>query len=170
MAEMVFGPLGMTNVGYGGLGTPGQLDQPWGHYDDGRPAPLNGPSADNAAVISPAGRVHCTLADWSKFVADHLRGALGKSSLLRHETYKRLHASAFGGPHALGWIVQERDWGGGTVLNHGGCNGMYFANVWVAPKKDFAVLICTNQGGDKAFEATDKVAASLIELHRMMNR
>ena len=36
MRDEVFGPLGMTSVGFGGTGTPGQVDQPWGHYKDGR--------------------------------------------------------------------------------------------------------------------------------------
>ena len=32
MRDEVFGPLGMTSVGFGGTGTPGEVDQPWGHY------------------------------------------------------------------------------------------------------------------------------------------
>jgi hypothetical protein len=42
---------------------------------------------------------------------------------------------------------------------------MNFANVWVAPRRDFAVLICVNQSGDTAFEATDDVAGALITYH-----
>ena len=59
----------------------------------------------------------------------------------------------------------ERPWGGGMVLNHGGDNTMNFANVWVAPRRDFAVLACVNQSGDTAFQATDEVVGELIKLH-----
>jgi len=40
---------------------------------------------------------------------------------------------------------------------------MNFANVWVAPLKDFAILTCANQSG--AFEATDEAVGALIKLH-----
>jgi hypothetical protein len=64
--------------------------------------------------------------------------------------------------------VAERGWGGGKVLNHGGDNTMNFANVWVAPKKDFAILACINQSsGDsdgKAFEASDEAIGAMMKL------
>ncbi len=43
MQDEIFGPLGMTSVGFGGTGTPGQVDQPWGHFSNGEPVPGNGP-------------------------------------------------------------------------------------------------------------------------------
>jgi len=58
----------------------------------------------------------------------------------------------------------ERDWAGGTALNHGGDNTMNCANVWVAPKRDFAILVCVNQSGDTAFKASDEAVGALIEL------
>jgi len=164
--ERVFKPLGMRSVGFGGVGTPGQLDQPWGHTATGRPMNENGPAVDNAPVLGPAGRVHCTLQDWAKFIADQLRGARGEPALLKHATYQFLQTPPFGGDYALGWALTQRDWGGGPVLNHCGCNTMFYANVWVAPRKDFAVLICINQGDDVAFKASDAAAAALIRLHR----
>ena len=48
ITKLVFEPLGMTSGGFGGLGTPGLIDQPWGHNADGRPAPKNGPAVRNA--------------------------------------------------------------------------------------------------------------------------
>ncbi len=164
MQDEVFGPLGMTSVGFGGTGTPGQVDQPWGHATDGKPVTGNGPAMDNPPVLSPAGRVHCTIQDWARFIADQLRGARGEPALLKPESYKTLQTPPFGGDYALGWIVVERSWGGGTVLNHGGDNTMNFANVWVAPRHDFAALVCVNQSGDSAFEATDEALGELIDL------
>ncbi|MCX7007489.1 MAG: serine hydrolase [Kiritimatiellaeota bacterium] len=164
--DRVFKPLGMTSVGVGGFGTPGQLDQPWGHVRGGQPVSRNGPAMDNLAVIGPAGRVHCTMQDWARFIADQLRGVRGERALLKTATYQFMQTPPFGGDYALGWGLAKRDWGGGPVLNHCGCNTMFYANVWVAPLKDFAVLVCINQGDDVAFKASDAAAAALIRLRR----
>ena len=155
----------MTSAGFGGTGTPGQIDQPWGHLDGGRPVAVNGPAADNPPVLGPAGRVHCTIQDWAKFVADQLRGARGRPALLKASTYQALHTPPFGGDYGLGWIVVKQDWGGGLVLNHAGDNTMNYANVWIAPQRDFAVLVCINQSGDAAAKASNEAAAALIRLH-----
>lgn len=164
ITDEVFGPLGMKSVGFGGTGTPGLLDQPWGHKADGEPVGKNGPEIDNPPVLSPAGRVHCTIQDWARFISDQLRGARGQKALLRPESYTKLHSTPFDTNYALGWITADRSWGGGKVLNHAGDNTMNFANVWVAPRRDFAVLVCINQSGDKAFKASDELTASIIRL------
>jgi D-alanyl-D-alanine carboxypeptidase len=101
MQDEVFGPLDMKSVGFGGTGTPGQVDQPWGHYKDGQPVSGNGPSVDNPPVLSPAGRVHCTIQDWARFIADQLRGARGEPPLLQPASYQKLHTPPFEGEYAL---------------------------------------------------------------------
>lgn len=165
LKKLVFDPLGMTGVGFGGVGTPGKVDQPWGHGENGMPVNSNGPDMDNPPVMGPAGTVHLPLADWSKFIADQLRGARGEKALLKPETYKKLHTPPFGGDYALGWMAVDREWGGGTVLNHNGSNTMNFAVVWIAPARDFAVLVVCNQGGPVAFKACDEAASGLLKLH-----
>ena len=89
---------------------------------------------------------------------------MANSALLKPESYQKLQTPPFGGNYALGWIVVQRGWGGGTVLNHGGDNTMNFANVWVAPKKNFAILVCLNQSGDTAFQASDEAVGAMIKL------
>jgi CubicO group peptidase (beta-lactamase class C family) len=193
ITKLVFEPLGMTSAGFGGLGTPGLIDQPWGHNPDGKPVPKNGPAVDNPAVLGPAGTVHATLRDWAKFIGDQIRGARGGKSLLKPKTYTKLHTPPFGGDYALGWLLTERDWGGGTVMTHAGSNTMNYAVVWMrsptvqrapaapidgrsdarrietpdglrAPKGDLAVLVVTNQGGPAAATACDAAAGALIKL------
>jgi hypothetical protein len=93
-----------------------------------------------------------------------LRGGRGAPALLKPETYQKLQTPPFGGDYALGWIVAQRSWAGGNALNHGGDNTMNFANVWVAPGRDFAILVCVNQSGDKAFRATDAAVGEMIDL------
>ena len=165
MVEHVFGPLEMTSVGFGGTGTPGKVDQPWGHTADGQPVPMNGPRVDNPPVMGPAGRVHCTIQDWSKYVADFLRGMTGKPALLPGTAYKKLSTPPFGGEYALGWNVIERDWAGGMAMQHSGSNTMNYATVWIAPQRDFAILACTNQAGDAGAAACDAAVTALIEHH-----
>jgi CubicO group peptidase (beta-lactamase class C family) len=162
LKKMLCEPLGMKSVGYGGVGTPGQIDQPWGHAADGTPVGANGPDMDNPPVLGPAGRVHCTLGDWAKFIADQLRGARGEKALLKPETYRKLQTPPFGGDYALGWVVVERNWGGGRVLMHAGSNTMNYAVAWLAPLRDFAILVVTNQGGETAYKACDEAASALI--------
>jgi hypothetical protein len=84
---------------------------------------------------------------------------------LKPETYKKLHTSPFGGDYALGWLVAQRDWGGGTVLTHVGGNMMNLAVVWMVPLRNFAVLVVSNQGGEAAAKACDEAASALIQLH-----
>lgn len=161
--ERVFHPLGMSAAGQGGVGTVGQLDQPWGHTALGKPVEANGPDVDNPPVLGPAGRVHASLESWSRFIADQLRGAQGKPGLLKPESYARLRKTPEEGDYALGWLVVERPWGGGEVLTHAGCNTMNYAVAWLAPERDFAVLVVCNQGDAVAEKATDLAASALIQ-------
>lgn len=165
ISSEIFEPLKMKSVGFGGTGTLGKIDQPWPHTSDGKPTPANGPDMDNLPVMGPAGRVHCSIQDWAKFVQDQLRGDRGESALLKPEAYQTMHKTHFGGDYALGWMVLQRSWGGGKVLNHGGDNTMNFANVWIAPKRDFAIIACVNQSGQAAFSATDDAIVALMQLH-----
>ena len=157
----VFKPLGMK-MGFGGTGTEGKEDQPWPHTGDGRPMPNNGPAVDNPTSLGPAGTCHAALAEYAKFVADHLRGAAGKHAMLPQGVYKELHTPPEGADYACGWQVAERDWAGGTTLTHTGTNTMNYSVVWMAPKKGFAVVAACNQGGDKAAAACDEVCSLLI--------
>jgi CubicO group peptidase (beta-lactamase class C family) len=167
MQKRIFGPLGMQTCGFGAMGTPGitdpkKIDQPWQHkllLTWHRPiAP--GPLADNPPVIAPAGTVHCSVIDWGKFITAHLRGEQGEPGILKPETFKWLHTPPFGGDYAFGWLVVDRSWAGGRALNHAGSNTQNFAIVWMAPIKDFAVLVSTNQGD--TFDACDAAASAMI--------
>src|SRR4051794_13211792 len=82
----VLKPLAIKEVGYGPPGTPGKIDQPVLHDGKGRPAEVN-LKADNPPVMGPAGRLNMSLADWAKFIQEHLKGAKGKGKLLKAEAY-----------------------------------------------------------------------------------
>jgi CubicO group peptidase (beta-lactamase class C family) len=163
ITQKLFVPLKMTSVGFGGLGTLGMIDQPWGHLTADKAVASNGPDADNPPILGPAGRVHCTIQDWALFIEDQLRGARGEPGLLSPQSYEILQNTHFGGHYALGWIVANRDWAGGKALTHTGSNTMYLADVWIAPQKNFAILVCTNEGQD-SFTAADQAVAGIIKI------
>jgi CubicO group peptidase (beta-lactamase class C family) len=138
----VFTPLKMRHTGFGVL------------YED---------DVDNAPVLGPAGRVHCTLEDWALFIADQLKGAQGEAGLLKPATYHELHTPAPGKDVALGWFCPERAWGGGRVLTHNGSNTRHYSVAWLAPKKNIAFVACTRQGDDTAAKACDEAVAELVK-------
>ncbi len=163
----LFRPLKMGSAGFGAMGHGNRVDQPWQHLvKDGKVVPVGpGPRSDNPALMGPAGTVHVSLADWGKFAAAHLRGAAGKSGILPAEDFRRIQTPATGQTYAFGWGFADRPWGGGTVLTHAGSNTMNYAVIWLAPRRDFAVLVVTNQGGEEAEKACDEAASAMIGLH-----
>jgi len=166
ITKRLFEPLGMTSAGFGAPGTRSAVDEPRGHHADGTVVEP-GVRADNPAAIGPAGTVHCTIGDWAKYVALHLEGERpDRARLLTAATFVRLHAPADGEPrYGMGWGVADRPWAGGRVLTHSGSNTMWFCVTWLAPEKDFAVLVTCNQGGDVAAKACDDAAGALIRDH-----
>ncbi|HEX4138801.1 MAG TPA: serine hydrolase domain-containing protein [Candidatus Methylacidiphilales bacterium] len=175
MRERIFKPLGITSAGFGGLGTPGKIDEPWPHNSDGTPLPQNGPAIDNPPVLGPAGTVHMTMADWARFLSDQLRGARGEKALLPHEIYVAIQtpriAAGPGMQYGFGWGIVSRPWAGGTAFTHAGSNNMNYCVAWLAPKKDFGVLAVCNQGGAAGAKACDEAVGLLIQQNaRLLNR
>lgn len=168
----VFEPLGMTSSGFGAAGTVGKEDQPWGHgtflfmHQPIEP----GPNADNVPFLGPAGTVHASLRDWSRFLSAHLIAGRGESKLLSAESFARLSAVDEGEDYACGWMLVERSWGGGQVLTHAGSNTMHFAVAWLAPAKNFAVFAVANAGDWGAQRACDDAVGALIQRHLDIKR
>ncbi|MEE8121039.1 MAG: hypothetical protein V3T55_05890, partial [Anaerolineales bacterium] len=53
------------------------------------------------------------------------------------------------------------DWAGGRLLAHMGSNTLYLALVWIAPKLDLAVMVCTNEGLD-SLKAAEEAAGQIF--------
>jgi CubicO group peptidase (beta-lactamase class C family) len=164
----LFGPLNMSSCGFGAPGTPGQVDEPWGHQvdDAGAPVPVSpGPQADNPPSLGPAGVVHCALADWGKFLAVHLAGARGEPTIVSQATMTRLQTPPAGGDYACGWIVTTRSWAGGTAITHSGSNTLWYATAWLAPAKNLAFAVVTNRGDTFAATQVDSTFGPLIQTY-----
>ena len=200
LAREIFEPLGMTHTGFGPPGIPpavkpGDTDapasplQPWGHRRKagaGNAKPTYTPvkpgyGADNPPAIAPAGTIHSTLADWSRFIAIHAMGeqrgwtdADGKVRLSA-ASFKKLHSppeddlakSAYG----FGWVTTKRPWGKGElptdtgrVITHNGSNTMWYSVAWVAPETGYAVIATSNAAGPESSEACDDACAAMTKL------
>jgi len=170
MQDQLFGPLGMTSSGFGAPGTPGQLDQPLGHVEQGGSlvAIPPGPDADNSAAIGPAGTVHLTMSDYAKFMFAHLEGERGIPGLVSAETFQFMHQPVRNSSYALGWSVDEgHAWADGPLLFHLGSNLRWLANAGIIPGLNTGLIIVTNAANDDAFDASDELAEKL--LNRILN-
>ncbi len=180
--QRLFNPLGMESAGFGPPASGRTIDQPWGHVVtvDGRIKPVPpdamGDSgiyipeqqqpvhADNPSALAPAGMVHCSIGDLARYAAWQLRGARDQGTLLEAATFKKLHTRfKRGGNYACGWNVEHRDWAGGDALFHGGSNGTFMTAIWLAPRRDFAVVACANLGGPGSAAAVDEAVGALID-------
>lgn len=167
LRERLFTPLGMTSAGFGAPGTWAEnppIDQPWGHTAVGTFV-QPGTAADNPPAIGPAGTVHMSLPDWAGYIALHVEGEdATRARLLPAAAYTKLHDPHLDG-YAFGWGVTKRGWAGGDqrVLTHNGSNTMWFCVAWLAPNKDMAILVATNQGGKSAGPGADAVAGALVK-------
>jgi CubicO group peptidase (beta-lactamase class C family) len=162
--DRLFKPLHMNSAGFGPPGSKGRVDQPWGHTIKNRLiVPLQ---EDNPPAIAPAGRVHCSLSDLATYAVFHMEGER-QGGLLKQETLRKLHTPADGGDnkthYAFGWICVKRAWAGGPTIMHNGSNTMWYLAMWLAPEKDFAVIVATNTGVGDTFQGCDEVAAQMIK-------
>lgn len=160
MGTKLFEPLGMKSAGFGPPGSENSVSQPSGHTRGllGGRAPV---FLDNPAAIAPAGTMHFSMEDWAKFVAVHLAGKDAPSIGLSGRAIGRLQTPVGESEMAMGWIVQNRPWGG-KVLTFTGSNTFWYAVVWIAPQKDRAFLAATNDGSDKAFAACDAAIVAML--------
>ena len=102
------------------------------------------------------------MGDLAKYAAFHMAGERGEGKLLKTETFRKLHKSV-GDTYALGWMVLPRGWAKGNALMHNGSNTMFYVVVWIAPNRNFAVVVATNSRAATAFKACDKAASELIQ-------
>jgi CubicO group peptidase (beta-lactamase class C family) len=163
MHEYFFTSLGMTSGGFGVPATPRYIDHPWGHQFVGTtPTPVNpGPGADNPPGVGPGGTVKCSLVDYARYMAFMLGGARGASSILQPATFQKLFTPV-NYDYAMGWQVVTRAWANGLAYTHSGSNTQWYTLVWLAPNRDWGVVVVTNIGGNPAATAASEAVTALI--------
>ncbi len=161
--EQIFTPLGIKNAGFGTPGTPGKVDQPWGHDEKAGKLLALDPAradADNPPALGPAGTINIALKDWLLFAQDQLDGEHGHGKLLKPETYRKLHTPVTGN-YALGWGAKLGPDGVPLLITHTGSNGYWVADIRIMPKHDMIFLVATNAGNDAANQAVKDIGTPL---------
>lgn len=158
MRKRLFDPLGMSSAGFGAPGRANKIDQPWGHEKLGNG--WNPSYPDNPEALGPAGRVHCSIKDWAKFLKIYL---IGETSILKKKYLTKLITAT--GYYAAGWGIVKQPWTKGTALTHNGSNGIWYTMVIVAPNLDKVFIVVTNS---RDFSNTgsicNKMMAKLIRM------
>jgi CubicO group peptidase (beta-lactamase class C family) len=152
--EKLFNPLDMNSCGTGPT---------WGHYRNSQK--IYSLYSDNPPAYSPASGIHCSLADWGKFLTQHLRGFKGEAGIVNAESFKKLHTVSANDGHNYtygGWGKVSLNWAGGSVLTHNGSNTLNYAQVWIAPDKDAVFMVATNIAGTQATDATNEIVSKMI--------
>ena len=164
MRRRLFGPLGLKSAGFGAPATPGKIDQPWGHH--GYEAPFKpvapGPDADYPPALGPAATVHMSISDFARYAQWHVAGARGEGTLLKPESFRKLHTPPDGQEYAMGWAVTKRRWAGGTALMHSGDNTMFYAVMWLGARQNTCFVAACNADCEEASEACDDAVRMLI--------
>jgi CubicO group peptidase (beta-lactamase class C family) len=162
MVERLFRPLGMQPRF--GSAVPPDAGQPWGHYvADGALTAYDDPDPAIPPFLQPAGDVSLTLADYGRYLREHLCGLRGKPTrLLSPATIRALHAPQ--GPDSAGMGWGHLDLGGTSSSVHVGGTGAFSAFVAVQAGLDRAAATVTNSGDAKAR------AAALALLQQLTGR
>ncbi len=147
MRSLVFEPLELRSAGFRWPATEDSPNQPLGHV--GTPPNLNvqdcGEDLSGEDYYGPAGSVHCSIEDLSRYAAFHLQGLRGMDGVLKAETVRRLHTPAPGEHYMGGWVVNKED-EGERRDGHEGTVGTFFAMVQLYPNEDLAVVAAANIG------------------------
>lgn len=170
MQERLFEPLGMASAGFGPPGTPGAVDQPWGHQRDLDRGDWVPNQLDNAAALGPAGTVHVAIEDWARFIALWLTE--GPPAILDREGLDRL-ITPDSGRYAAGWSVESRSWAKGGAITHAGTNTSWYALLWIAPSIGHAYIVAANSAEadvSRTFRLLDGIVSTLIRSARRRRR
>ena len=172
MREEVFAPLGMKSATLGIVYSsalppkaPVGHDLPSGQTTPVPRAPMNlAAHLHYQASNGPGGYVACTLQDWAKFLHAHMAGAAG--DYLSPATALRLQQPFAGtAGYSRGIDVTDRKWASpGHALTHAGDIFGEDTVVWMAPAKDFIVVVFTNCRSldDSTALALDDAAGLLV--------
>ena len=159
MQKRLFDPLDMTTAGFGAPNTPNKIDQPWGHEKVWYWYKWKSDQTDNPEALGPAGMVHCSIEDWTKFLSLQLTE---ENSILDKEYLNKLIEPVGGHFYAGGWGVAnkiDQPWAKGIVLSHSGSNGIWYCSVMVAPKLNRAYIVVTNS---RDFGITEDLCGQML--------
>lgn len=119
-----------------------------------------GKTADNPAVLGPAGTLHATLHAHATLAAEFLKS---DSALVPPDLREKLfspHPDRHG-DYAMGWGVRS-DPKYGKLFIHSGSNTAWYSRIIIAPDLDRVVIVNTNQFGAGARAAAQDVTLAVF--------
>lgn len=173
MEAGLFQPLGMRTAGFGTPGVGASSTQPWGHRTLNSRAAAIDPDTPFATIsprYGPAGSVHCSLEDWSRFVALHADGEQQAHELLSKASLLEMHRPVPGANYTCGLAVVETEGPAAIALGHDGSSPGWYACLRIFPRDRFAVMVVCNQGGPSASRACRSAAQTLAEQFRPLRK
>lgn len=170
LEKRIFQPLGIKSWGLGPAGKRDAVTQPWPHHASGQPVEPNG-LMDNPPVMNSAGRIHMSVADYNRFLTETLKLARGGRGLLKPATAKKLFTNPHPvSPHGLsGWLGFRKDPDDNKlILGHDGSNTFNYCIAILAPDRNRALCVLTNQGtlGGPGQKACQQVVKDLLAKKR----
>lgn len=159
----IFDALGMDSCGFYAPGTPGRVDQPWGHLveESIRPVDPGHTEAELGHAIAPAGTVHCSMTDWARFLQSQLRGFRGSDTeIVSADVFDALRTVAPDTDYALGGVFPQPD--GSELIWHNGSNQRFTSETWLLPEEGRGLLIVTNVGVGLALAPMQQLAESIF--------
>ena len=166
-------PLEMTGCGFGPNPESSitSVDNPWPHIvltESSSPLPLSlVPFAfrDNPRPFNSAGRVHCSMQAYNKFLRVHVDGARGIDSPvlgLDSHDFRHLHTPYVSSSADSARLYTLGGWNwdlldGHVILSHEGSNGRNQAIAQLDPQSNTSLMTMTNLGGTRADNATRRV-------------
>ena len=142
LEEYINKPLGISAR----VGWPNKVSeqQPWGHWS--RYGPLTPEPPDTWVKtyppIVPGIDLNITIADYAKFLQEHLHGLRGEKAGLNKKTFDLM---LFGIPdYSLGW--QNAVIGNDRISYHTGESQLFMAHVELIPEKNIGILVFGNNG------------------------
>ncbi|SEB97322.1 CubicO group peptidase, beta-lactamase class C family [Rhizobiales bacterium GAS191] len=180
IAPLIFDSLELRSAGFGPQASLGRIDAPLGHQPlpDATLKPmLAGPNGDVPAIYGPAGDVHLSVLDFARWAGWNAGEGRRGPALVSPQTLRKLHTPVIemaprpdaatgtpaGGRYGLGWGVVNLAFSPEPFVFHGGSNGMNLAYVMLQPERDFALVMLTNVGGQKADDALKALSKELYE-------
>jgi CubicO group peptidase (beta-lactamase class C family) len=151
IAERLWAPLGMARAGFGQAGTAGADDEPLGHTvqaDGARATTMPRRREPTTRSVRPAEYATHALADWARS-SRALAAEQGRDTPIPVVAgVARAHGSRTSPPVATGmataWSSPPAP-GRSAAPSFDGTNTRHYALVGVAPGRDFAILIVSNQ-------------------------
>lgn len=160
--QKVFGPLELESCGVGWPATSERPNEPRGHYAgaDG----LRAQGLDEytlGAFMAPAGNLHCSALDLTRYGLAHLRGLQGEDGFLAAASVKELHRvrEEGGVPYAAGWGLDPET----GLHRHNGSAGTFFSYLAIHPEKDLVITLLANAGPQLGGPAAQKMTSEILE-------